>query len=130
MKNAELAQEILRSVGKENVISLTHCVTRLRFVLRDEALADTEKIKALAGALMYPAIINGVGGEVAGAIVSAFGSAEYAMVMSSILTIPATVGEGFMGIVIGIPVTVITTLLIVFFGRKSIIAQDEAEGLI
>lgn len=113
MKNAELAQEILRSVGKENVISLTHCVTRLRFVLRDEALADTEKIKALAGA-----------------IVSAFGSAEYAMVMSSILTIPATVGEGFMGIVIGIPVTVITTLLIVFFGRKSIIAQDEAEGLI
>lgn len=52
------------------------------------------------------------------------------MVMSSILTIPATVGEGFMGIVIGIPVTIITTMLIIFFGRKSIIAQDEAEGLI
>jgi PTS system beta-glucosides-specific IIC component len=75
-------------------------------------------------------IATAIGGGIGGAIVSAFGSAEYAMVMSGILTIPATVGEGFMGIVIGIPVTVITTLLIVFLGRKSIIAQDEAEGLI
>ncbi len=75
-------------------------------------------------------IATSIGGGIGGAIVSAFGSAEYAMVMSSILTIPATVGEGFMGIVIGIPVTIITTMLIIFFGRKSIIAQDEAEGLI
>ncbi|MDR2025273.1 MAG: PTS transporter subunit EIIB [Hungatella sp.] len=51
MKNTELAQEILKSAGKENVISLTHCITRLRFVLRDEALADTEKIKVLEGVL-------------------------------------------------------------------------------
>ena len=31
-KYEELAKEIVRNVGgKENVISLTHCITRLRF---------------------------------------------------------------------------------------------------
>ena len=36
-KYENLAKEIVGKIGgKENVISLTHCVTRLRFVLRDE----------------------------------------------------------------------------------------------
>lgn len=33
--------------GKENILSLTHCVTRLRFALKDESLADIEKIESL-----------------------------------------------------------------------------------
>lgn len=33
----ELAKQIVEHVGgSENVISLTHCITRLRFKLRDE----------------------------------------------------------------------------------------------
>ena len=33
----QLAMEIVKHVGgKENIISLTHCVTRLRFQLKDE----------------------------------------------------------------------------------------------
>lgn len=43
-----LAEEILQNIGgKDNVKNLTHCMTRLRFVLKDESLADDEAIKNL-----------------------------------------------------------------------------------
>ena len=38
VKYEELVDFIIKNIGgKENVISLTHCVTRLRFQLKDEA---------------------------------------------------------------------------------------------
>ena len=41
-----LAAFILEHVGgKENVAALTHCVTRLRFKLKDESKADTQALK-------------------------------------------------------------------------------------
>ena len=41
-----LARFILEHVGgKDNVISLTHCITRLRFKLKDEGRADTAALK-------------------------------------------------------------------------------------
>ncbi|NLW15826.1 MAG: PTS system trehalose-specific EIIBC component [Erysipelothrix sp.] len=33
--------------GKDNIVALTHCVTRLRFVLKDNKLADVEGIEKL-----------------------------------------------------------------------------------
>ena len=46
----ELAKQIVEHVGgSENVISLTHCITRLRFKLRDEKKADDEYLKNLDG---------------------------------------------------------------------------------
>lgn len=33
--------------GKENIRAVTHCVTRMRFVLVDEKKADIKKIEAL-----------------------------------------------------------------------------------
>ncbi|EHT7835055.1 PTS beta-glucoside transporter subunit IIBCA [Listeria monocytogenes] len=52
MNNSDLAKEIVKLVGgKENILSVIHCVTRLRFKLRDENLAETEKIKALKGVM-------------------------------------------------------------------------------
>lgn len=33
--------------GKENIAAVTHCVTRMRFVLKDPNKADIEKIKGL-----------------------------------------------------------------------------------
>lgn len=48
MNNSDLAKEIVKLVGgKENILSVIHCVTRLRFKLRDEKMAETEKIKEL-----------------------------------------------------------------------------------
>lgn len=50
MKYEQLAKDIVEKVGgRENIISLTHCVTRLRFKLTDESVAKTEEIKNLQG---------------------------------------------------------------------------------
>lgn len=47
-----LAKEILTNIGsKNNVQSITHCVTRVRFVLKDESKANDEIIKDLDGVL-------------------------------------------------------------------------------
>lgn len=46
MKYEALAKDIIKHVGgKENVNSLTHCVTRLRFKLKDENKANTDALK-------------------------------------------------------------------------------------
>ena len=45
-----LAKEILNYVGgKDNVNSLTHCITRLRFKLKEESIAQDEALKNLEG---------------------------------------------------------------------------------
>lgn len=50
MKNKELAESIIKHVGgKENVASLVHCATRLRFVLNDNHKADAESLKKQSG---------------------------------------------------------------------------------
>lgn len=50
MKYETLAKDIIKNVGgKENVNSLTHCVTRLRFKLKDESKANTEVLKNMDG---------------------------------------------------------------------------------
>lgn len=52
MANKDLAQQIVELVGgAENVESLTHCVTRLRFELKDKSLANLEKLGNLDGVL-------------------------------------------------------------------------------
>lgn len=44
----ELCQAILENVGgRENIKSVTHCITRLRFVLKDVSKANTEVIEKL-----------------------------------------------------------------------------------
>ncbi len=49
-KYTKLAEDIVREVGgKDNIQSLTHCVTRLRFNLADESKANTDTIKNLKG---------------------------------------------------------------------------------
>ena len=50
MKYEQLAKDIIKNVGgKENVNSLTHCVTRLRFKLKDESKANTDVLKNMDG---------------------------------------------------------------------------------
>lgn len=45
-KYYDLAQFIVKNIGgNDNVISLTHCITRLRFKLKDESKANTELLK-------------------------------------------------------------------------------------
>ena len=52
MNVRKIAEDILEQVGgASNVKALTHCFTRLRFVLRDEAKADKKKIERLEGVI-------------------------------------------------------------------------------
>lgn len=49
-KYEALAKEIVKNVGgKENVIGLVHCITRLRFTLKDEGAAKDQVLKDMEG---------------------------------------------------------------------------------
>ncbi|MGK3135388.1 PTS transporter subunit EIIC [Pantoea trifolii] len=46
------AKEIVKLIGSDNnVISVTHCATRLRFVLKDYALVEVESLKRVKGVI-------------------------------------------------------------------------------
>jgi len=50
MEYKKVADEVLKNIGgNENVSSVTHCATRLRFILKDESKANDEKVKNLDG---------------------------------------------------------------------------------
>lgn len=52
MDYKKVAGDIIENVGgKENIKSLTHCFTRLRFVLKDNKLADKHTVERLEGVL-------------------------------------------------------------------------------
>lgn len=49
-KNHEIAVNVLNEVGgADNVADVTHCMTRLRLVLKDDASVSDEKVKAING---------------------------------------------------------------------------------
>ena len=61
MKYEKLAKDIIENVGgKGNINSLTHCVTRLRFKLKDESKANTEVLKAMDGVVT---VVKSHGGQ-------------------------------------------------------------------
>lgn len=46
----ELAREVVAAVGgKENIISVGNCMTRLRFVLQDDSIPDKDKVSSIKG---------------------------------------------------------------------------------
>ncbi|CUH96032.1 PTS system beta-glucoside-specific EIIBCA component [Propionispora sp. 2/2-37] len=83
-KYEELAKAIVEGVGgKDNIISLAHCYTRLRFKLHDEKKAATETIKNLDGVVtvvqsggQYQVVIGNEVGEVHDEIVKSQGIAD------------------------------------------------------
>jgi len=49
---SQMAKDIMKNVGgEENVISLAHCITRLRFKLKDESLVDDKALNAIPGVI-------------------------------------------------------------------------------
>ncbi|OJT84145.1 PTS beta-glucoside transporter subunit EIIBCA [Clostridioides difficile] len=52
MKYKDLNENIIKLIGgKENIKSVAHCVTRLRFTLNDRSIVQTEEIKKLKGVI-------------------------------------------------------------------------------
>lgn len=49
---SQLAAEIVAAVGgKENIVNVTNCMTRLRFVLKDDTIPNKEAVQAIKGVL-------------------------------------------------------------------------------
>ena len=44
----ETAEEILKLVGRDNIVSVTHCATRLRFVVKDRSQIDDKAMEAIS----------------------------------------------------------------------------------
>lgn len=52
LDNAKMAEEIIAAVGgKENIAAATHCMTRLRLTLKDEAKSSDDTINGISGVL-------------------------------------------------------------------------------
>jgi PTS system beta-glucosides-specific IIC component len=72
MDNKKVANEVVQHLGgKENITNALHCVTRLRFNLKDESKADMEAIKKIQGVVgtaiqndQYQVIIGPMVGDV------------------------------------------------------------------
>ena len=82
-KYDDLARSILESVGgAENVTSVAHCITRVRFKLKDESRANTPKIEALKGVIQviqangqYQVVVGNIVEDVYDAVLEAGGLA-------------------------------------------------------
>ena len=49
---AALAQQVVAAIGgADNVAAVTHCMTRLRFVVKDNERVDSATLKGLKGVL-------------------------------------------------------------------------------
>lgn len=80
-KYADLARDIIENVGGEdNVVGLRHCITRLRFTLKDESKANTAYLKKRDGVVtvvqsagQYQVVIGNEVGAVYEAITEASG---------------------------------------------------------
>lgn len=52
VNNEQIAEQVLEAVGgKENVVTVAHCMTRLRFTLKDMGLPNEEEIKKVKGVI-------------------------------------------------------------------------------
>ncbi|MEG0526224.1 MAG: glucose PTS transporter subunit IIA [Longicatena sp.] len=52
MSKEQTVQDILKAIGgKDNITSATHCITRLRFSLKDKTFADVDQIKKIDGVI-------------------------------------------------------------------------------
>ncbi|MGY3777140.1 beta-glucoside-specific PTS transporter subunit IIABC [Isobaculum melis] len=52
MKYQQFNEEIIQLIGgKENIQAVVHCMTRLRFTLKDRSLAQTDAMKAMDGVI-------------------------------------------------------------------------------
>lgn len=79
---SKAAQNIIANIGgKDNVNSVRHCITRVRFRLKDESRADDDKVKNLEGVISvvhgggeYMVVIGNAVGEVYDAVCEQLGS--------------------------------------------------------
>lgn len=85
MAYEQLATDIIQAVGgKDNIENVIHCMTRLRFTLLDQSIADDERIKDMQGVItvaknsqQYQIIIGNHVAEVYEEIVNQLGASNF-----------------------------------------------------
>lgn len=86
-KNRQIAEQILSAVGgKENINSVTHCMTRLRFTLKDQDIPEKNGVKNIKGVVgtniaggQYQIIIGNTVGNVYKELVAISGVSDSGM---------------------------------------------------
>ena len=46
-KYLNIAEEVIKVVGKDNILSVTHCATRLRLIVKDHDLINDEEVEKI-----------------------------------------------------------------------------------
>ncbi|WP_238374712.1 glucose PTS transporter subunit EIIB [Streptococcus gallolyticus] len=134
-----IASDILDIVGKENIISTTHCATRLRLVVRDHESIDTkaiERVDEVKGTfynsgqyqiILGTGIVNKVFEELETMNISTVSKADQDAYIKSqekgLKAVMRTLGDIFVPIV---PVIAATGL---FLGVKGVVFNDNILGL-
>ena len=51
MNYADIANKIIAQIGEENVLTVSHCMTRLRFTVKDFSKVSLDDIKKISGVI-------------------------------------------------------------------------------
>lgn len=139
-KYKNIAEEIIEEVGQDNILSITHCATRLRIVVKNVEDIDTEKVEEIDEVkgtfynsgqyqiILGGGIVNKVYEEIEILGVATSSREEQESIVkeneSKTKTIMRTLGDIFVPIV---PVIAATGL---FLGLKGVIFNDDILALI
>ena len=134
-----IAQQIVDIVGKDNIISATHCATRLRLIVKDKDVIDEktlEKVPLVKGTffnagqyqiILGTGIVNKVFGEMSAIGLSTLSKAEQDAAVKAqqkgIKRLMRTLGDIFVPI---IPIIAATGL---FLGLKGCLFNDNVLAL-
>ncbi len=86
-KNRQIAEAVVKAVGgTANITSVTHCMTRLRFVLKDKSIPNKKEVEKIPGVMgvniaggQYQVIIGNSVGNVYKEVVAATGISDTAV---------------------------------------------------
>lgn len=86
-KNRQIAEAVVKAVGgTANITSVTHCMTRLRFVLKDKSIPNKKEVEKIPGVMgvniaggQYQVIIGNSVGNVYKEVVAATGISDAAV---------------------------------------------------
>ena len=135
----DVAQQIVNIVGKDNIVSATHCATRLRLIVKDKDAIDgkaLEKVPLVKGTffnagqyqiILGTGIVNKVFGEMSAIGLSTLSKAEQDAAVKAqqkgIKRLMRTLGDIFVPI---IPIIAATGL---FLGLKGCLFNDNVRAL-
>ena len=86
-KNRQIAEAVVKAVGgTANITSVAHCMTRLRFVLKDKSIPNKKEVEKIPGVMgvniaggQYQVIIGNSVGNVYKEVVAAIGISDTAV---------------------------------------------------